>query len=163
MFLFYNFSINVTIGIWICLAFFFYVFVHLVFSYRREAYTCWPQNSGAEEFNFGSRIDHILCAGSCLHQEQDQQDHSFVACHVKECDILTQYKRWKPGNTLRYGIGFSHSSSSDNVSVACTTSTCWWSMSIWLQGCHFDLFQCCQVERRTTHQARRFWSCSCLC
>ncbi|KAF3440299.1 hypothetical protein FNV43_RR18583 [Rhamnella rubrinervis] len=72
---------------------------------KREAYTCWPQNTGAEEFNYGSRIDHILCAGSCLHKEQDQQDHSFVACHVKECDILTQYKRWKPGNTLRWNGG----------------------------------------------------------
>ncbi|KAL5557557.1 hypothetical protein UlMin_039793 [Ulmus minor] len=72
---------------------------------RREAYTCWPQNSGAEEFNYGSRIDHILCAGSCLHQEQDRQAHSLITCHVKECDILTQYKRWKPGNTLRWKGG----------------------------------------------------------
>lgn len=71
---------------------------------RREAYTCWPQNTGAEEFNYGSRIDHILFAGSCLHQEQDLQSHNFVTCHVKECDILTQYKRWKPGNSLRYRI-----------------------------------------------------------
>ncbi|XP_034223268.1 DNA-(apurinic or apyrimidinic site) lyase 2 isoform X3 [Prunus dulcis] len=71
---------------------------------QREAYTCWPQNTGAEEFNYGSRIDHILCAGSCLHQEQDLQSHNFVTCHVKECDILTQYKRWKPGNSLRYRI-----------------------------------------------------------
>ncbi|VVA09885.1 PREDICTED: DNA-(apurinic or [Prunus dulcis] len=72
---------------------------------RREAYTCWPQNTGAEEFNYGSRIDHILCAGSCLHQEQDLQSHNFVTCHVKECDILTQYKRWKPGNSLRWKGG----------------------------------------------------------
>nr|XP_011462301.1 PREDICTED: DNA-(apurinic or apyrimidinic site) lyase 2 isoform X2 [Fragaria vesca subsp. vesca] len=72
---------------------------------RREAYTCWSQSSGAEEFNYGSRIDHILCAGLCLHQEQDLQNHNFVACHVKECDILTQYKRWKPGNSLRWKGG----------------------------------------------------------
>ncbi|CAJ1942363.1 unnamed protein product [Sphenostylis stenocarpa] len=66
---------------------------------RREAYTCWSQNTGAEVFNFGSRIDHILFAGSCLHESDDLQ-HSFVRCHVKECDILTQYKRCKPENTL---------------------------------------------------------------
>ncbi|XP_015889636.2 DNA-(apurinic or apyrimidinic site) endonuclease 2 isoform X2 [Ziziphus jujuba] len=72
---------------------------------RVGAYTCWPQNTGAEEFNYGTRIDHILCAGSCLHQEQDQQGHSFVACHVKECDILTEYKRWRPGNSLRWKGG----------------------------------------------------------
>ncbi|KAK7250805.1 hypothetical protein RIF29_33501 [Crotalaria pallida] len=67
---------------------------------EREAYTCWPQNTGAEVFNFGSRIDHILCAGSCLHESDDLQSHSFVNCHVKECDILTHYKRCKPENTL---------------------------------------------------------------
>ncbi|XP_068343558.1 DNA-(apurinic or apyrimidinic site) endonuclease 2 [Pyrus communis] len=72
---------------------------------RREAYTCWSQSSGAEEFNYGSRIDHILCAGACLHQEQDLQSHNFVTCHVKECDILTQFKRWKPGNSLRWKGG----------------------------------------------------------
>ena len=74
---------------------------------RRDAYTCWPQNTGAEEFNYGSRIDHILCAGSCLHQEHNQQGHNFFTCHINECDILTQYKRWKPGNSLRYG-GVTH-------------------------------------------------------
>ncbi|KAH6760068.1 endonuclease/exonuclease/phosphatase family protein [Perilla frutescens var. frutescens] len=68
---------------------------------RREAYTCWPTNSGAEEFNFGSRIDHILGAGPCLHKEENQ-GHSLVSCHVKECDILEQFKRWKPGNTPRH-------------------------------------------------------------
>ncbi|KAM6591810.1 hypothetical protein CsatA_014415 [Cannabis sativa] len=72
---------------------------------RREAYTCWSQSTGAEEFNYGSRIDHILCAGPCLHQEQDQKGHNFVTCHFEECDILAQYKRWKPGNTLRWKAG----------------------------------------------------------
>ncbi|KAK9991113.1 hypothetical protein SO802_026098 [Lithocarpus litseifolius] len=72
---------------------------------RKEAFTCWPQNTGAEEFNYGSRIDHILCAGSCLHQEHDLQGHSFMNCHVMECGILTQYRRWKPGNTLRWKGG----------------------------------------------------------
>lgn len=76
-------------------------FVHLEFLHRREAYTCWPQNTGAEQFNYGTRIDHILCAGSCLHQQHDLQGHDFMTCHVNECDILTQYRRWKPGNTLR--------------------------------------------------------------
>lgn len=79
-----------------------FLFLHLELLYRKEAFTCWPQNTGAEEFNYGSRIDHILCAGSCLHQEHDLQGHSFMNCHVMECDILTQYRRWKPGNTLRY-------------------------------------------------------------
>ncbi|KAM0970247.1 hypothetical protein FF1_018359 [Malus domestica] len=60
-----------------------------------KAYTCWSQSTGAEEFNYGSRIDHILCAGACLHQEQDLQSHNFVTCHVKEFDILTQFKWWK--------------------------------------------------------------------
>ncbi|KAK6148606.1 hypothetical protein DH2020_019518 [Rehmannia glutinosa] len=68
---------------------------------RREAYTCWPTNSGTEEFNFGTRIDHILSAEPCLHKEENK-GHSFVTCHVKECDILRQCKRWKPGNTPRH-------------------------------------------------------------
>lgn len=68
---------------------------------RKDAYTCWPSNTRAEQFNFGSRIDHILCAGSCLHEDCDPQGHNLVACHVKDCDILTIYKRWKPGNTPR--------------------------------------------------------------
>ncbi|GFQ05045.1 DNA-(apurinic or apyrimidinic site) lyase 2 [Phtheirospermum japonicum] len=68
---------------------------------RGEAYTCWPTNSGAEEFNFGSRIDHILSAGPCLHKEENQ-GHSFVICHIKECDILKQFKRWKSDNTPRH-------------------------------------------------------------
>ncbi|MED6119115.1 hypothetical protein PIB30_008924 [Stylosanthes scabra] len=68
---------------------------------KREAYTCWSQSTGAEVFNFGSRIDHILCAGSCLHESDDMQCHSFLSCHVQECDILTQYKRAKPESTPR--------------------------------------------------------------
>ncbi|KAF5454564.1 hypothetical protein F2P56_024219 [Juglans regia] len=73
---------------------------------RREAYTCWPQNTGAEVFNYGTRIDHILCAGSCLHEEHhDLQGHNLMTCHVEECDILIQYKRWKPGNTVRWKGG----------------------------------------------------------
>nr|GEV18447.1 DNA-(apurinic or apyrimidinic site) lyase 2 isoform X1 [Tanacetum cinerariifolium] len=69
---------------------------------RTEAYTCWPTNTGGEIFNFGSRIDHILCAGSCLHENKDLEGHNFFSCHVKDCDILTQFKRCKPGTTTSY-------------------------------------------------------------
>ncbi|KAL6959945.1 DNA-(apurinic or apyrimidinic site) lyase [Sarracenia purpurea var. burkii] len=72
---------------------------------RREAYTHWPQNTGAEEFNYGSRIDHILGAGSCLHEDDSQRGHNFLNCHVKECDIMMQFKRWRPGNSPRWKGG----------------------------------------------------------
>ncbi|PHT83129.1 DNA-(apurinic or apyrimidinic site) lyase 2 [Capsicum annuum] len=72
---------------------------------REGAYTCWSQSTGAEEFNYGSRIDHILSAGSCLHGEEIQEGHDFVTCHVSECDILMQFQRWKPGNTPRWKGG----------------------------------------------------------
>nr|XP_017219513.1 PREDICTED: DNA-(apurinic or apyrimidinic site) lyase 2 isoform X3 [Daucus carota subsp. sativus] len=65
---------------------------------RKEAYTCWSTSSGAEIFNFGSRIDHILSAGKCLH-EHSTDGHDFLTCHVRECEILTQFKRWQSGNT----------------------------------------------------------------
>lgn len=69
---------------------------------RKEAYTCWSTSTGGEVFNFGSRIDHILTAGSCLHEDKDLKGHSFFSCHVKDCDILTQFKRWKPGTMPSY-------------------------------------------------------------
>ncbi|XP_071710354.1 DNA-(apurinic or apyrimidinic site) endonuclease 2 [Rutidosis leptorrhynchoides] len=69
---------------------------------RTEAYTCWSTNTGGEIFNFGSRIDHILSAGSCLHENKDLEGHNFFSCHVNECDILTQFKRCKPGATTSY-------------------------------------------------------------
>ncbi|KAJ4962717.1 hypothetical protein NE237_022656 [Protea cynaroides] len=72
---------------------------------RKEAYTCWSQCTGAEEFNYGSRIDHILIAGSCLHQDHDLEGHNFVSCHVNECDIMTQFKRWKSENMARWKGG----------------------------------------------------------
>lgn len=72
---------------------------------RKDAYTCWSTNTGAEEFNFGSRIDHILGAGSCLHEVPGEEGHDFITCHVKECEILTQFKRCKPGNSLRWKAG----------------------------------------------------------
>ncbi|MCL7049452.1 hypothetical protein MKW94_016253 [Papaver nudicaule] len=65
---------------------------------RAESYTCWSTATGAEQFNYGSRIDHILVAGPCLHQEQKLEGHSVMECHVTECDIMTQFKRWKPEN-----------------------------------------------------------------
>ncbi|XVF59775.1 hypothetical protein PTKIN_Ptkin07bG0303100 [Pterospermum kingtungense] len=73
---------------------------------RREAFTCWPSNTGAEQFNYGTRIDHILCAGSCLHEEHDVEGHNLVTCNVKECDILIEYKRWKPGNVQSWKGGW---------------------------------------------------------
>ncbi|KAG8662808.1 DNA-(apurinic or apyrimidinic site) endonuclease 2 isoform X2 [Manihot esculenta] len=88
---------------------------------RREAYTCWPSNTGAEQFNYGSRIDHILFAGSCLHQDYELQGHNFVTCHVKECDILTEYKRWKPGNTLRWKGGWGIKLEGSDHAPMCTS------------------------------------------
>ncbi|KAL9275728.1 DNA-(apurinic or apyrimidinic site) endonuclease 2-like protein [Drosera capensis] len=69
---------------------------------RRDAYTCWPPHTGAEEFNYGSRIDHILACGLCLHEVHDMEGHSLISCHVKDCDIMTEFGRWKPGITPRY-------------------------------------------------------------
>ncbi|KAJ6997068.1 hypothetical protein NC653_013596 [Populus alba x Populus x berolinensis] len=48
----------------------------------------------------------IFCAGPCLHQEHDLQGHNFLSCHVKECDILTEYKGWKLGDTSRWKGGW---------------------------------------------------------
>lgn len=72
---------------------------------RKEAYTCWSTSSGAEIFNFGARIDHILSTGSCLHEEHSLEGHNFFTCHVRECEILTQFKRWQSGNTTRWKGG----------------------------------------------------------
>ncbi|XP_043713869.1 DNA-(apurinic or apyrimidinic site) endonuclease 2 isoform X2 [Telopea speciosissima] len=72
---------------------------------RKEAYTCWSQCTGAEEFNYGSRIDHILIAGSCLHQDHSLESHNLIDCHVNECDIMTQFKRWKSENMPRWKGG----------------------------------------------------------
>ncbi|XP_077231152.1 endonuclease/exonuclease/phosphatase family protein [Tasmannia lanceolata] len=85
---------------------------------RKEAYTCWPQQTGAEEFNYGSRIDHILIAGPCLHQNHDVEGHNILNCNVKECDILDQFKRWKPGSISRWKGGRSSKlEGSDHVPV----------------------------------------------
>ncbi|KAI3922634.1 hypothetical protein MKX01_006323, partial [Papaver californicum] len=69
---------------------------------RPEAYTCWSTQTGAEQFSYGSRIDHILIAGPCLHQDQNMEGHNILDCHVTEWDIMTQFKRWKPENISSY-------------------------------------------------------------
>ncbi|XP_042494643.1 DNA-(apurinic or apyrimidinic site) endonuclease 2 isoform X2 [Macadamia integrifolia] len=71
----------------------------------KEAYTCWPQCTGAEEFNYGSRIDHILIAGSCLHQDHNMESHNLIDCHINKCDIMTKFKRWKSENMPRWKGG----------------------------------------------------------
>lgn len=72
---------------------------------RREAYTCFSPMIGAEEFNYGSRIDHILIAGPCLHKEQDSEGHNFLVCHAEECDIMIQLKRGNAENTPKWQGG----------------------------------------------------------
>eukprot|EP00249_Psilotum_nudum_P004508 c18018_g1_i1 orf=1074-3002(-) len=78
---------------------------------RTEAYTCWSPASGAEEFNMGTRIDHILVAGPCLHMNVETANnnelpgcyHDFIECEVRDCDILDTFKRFKPGSLPRKG------------------------------------------------------------
>ncbi|KAJ0966983.1 hypothetical protein J5N97_023900 [Dioscorea zingiberensis] len=72
---------------------------------RKEAYTCFSPRIGAEEFNYGSRIDHILVAGSCLHVTDDSDGHNFLGCHVEECDIMAQFKRGNLENTPKWKGG----------------------------------------------------------
>ncbi|EFJ34478.1 hypothetical protein SELMODRAFT_405855 [Selaginella moellendorffii] len=67
-----------------------------------EAYTCWSQASGAEEFNYGSRIDHVLiagpCAGHCQCPDGSHENSScdgFAECGTDMCDILLEFKRAK--------------------------------------------------------------------
>ncbi|CAN6481350.1 unnamed protein product [Victoria cruziana] len=72
---------------------------------RKEAYTCWSQRTGAEEFNFGSRIDLIVIGGPCFHQDADVKGHELFNCHVRDCDIMTQFKRCKPDNDPRWKGG----------------------------------------------------------
>ncbi|XP_042393652.1 DNA-(apurinic or apyrimidinic site) endonuclease 2-like isoform X1 [Zingiber officinale] len=72
---------------------------------RKEAYTCFSPRIGAEEFNYGSRIDHILIAGSCLHQKHDIEGHNFLSCHVEACDIMSQFRRGNCRNVPRWRGG----------------------------------------------------------
>jgi len=77
---------------------------------RKEAYTCWFQASGAEEFNYGTRIDLIIAAGNCDHQAlagsggEIEGTHSFAECEVEDCDILGQFKRFKADSLPRHVI-----------------------------------------------------------
>ena len=77
---------------------------------RKEAYTCWSQASGAEEFNYGTRIDLIIAAGTCDHQTlagssgEIEGTHSFAECEVEDCDILGQFKRFKADSLPRHVI-----------------------------------------------------------
>ncbi|EHA8588663.1 putative DNA-(apurinic or apyrimidinic site) lyase 2 [Cocos nucifera] len=85
---------------------------------RKEAYTCFPQCVGAEEFNYGSRIDHILIAGPCLHQNHNLEGHNLLDCHVEVCDIMTQFKRGNSDNTPKWNGGRSTKlEGSDHVPV----------------------------------------------
>ncbi|KAK9678796.1 hypothetical protein RND81_11G233500 [Saponaria officinalis] len=72
---------------------------------RKDAYTHWSVHNGAEEFNYGSRIDHIIASGGCFHHADDNEDHNLVVCHVQECDIMTDFRRWKPGMPSRWKGG----------------------------------------------------------
>ncbi|RCV12686.1 hypothetical protein SETIT_2G288800v2 [Setaria italica] len=76
---------------------------------RTGAYTCFNQKIGAEEYNYGSRIDHILISGACLHHCNAVEDHSIFCCHVEECEIMNHFKRgnseslskWKGGRSSK--------------------------------------------------------------
>ncbi|KAK1273288.1 Apurinic endonuclease-redox protein [Acorus gramineus] len=84
---------------------------------RKEAYTCWCPRDGSEVLNYGTRIDHILVAGQCMHPTHDSE-HNFIKCHVTHCDILTQFKRWKPANDPKWRGGISTKlEGSDHVPV----------------------------------------------
>ncbi|GBG74299.1 hypothetical protein CBR_g18710 [Chara braunii] len=86
--------------------------------FRKKAYTCWSQSSGAEEFDYGSRIDLILAAGPCTKEGimhgptgtetcgerradggagTNEDEHSFFDCEFLHCEIMTALKRWKGG------------------------------------------------------------------
>lgn len=60
---------------------------------RVGAYTCFNQKVGAEEYNYGSRIDHILISGACFHHCNSMEDHSVFHCHVEDCEIMNHFRR----------------------------------------------------------------------
>lgn len=77
--------------------------------FRENAYTCWSQASGAEEFNYGTRIDLILAAGSCTNLCKDVRKsevcndcEGFAECTVQDCDIMVKFKRFKEDSLPRY-------------------------------------------------------------
>lgn len=65
---------------------------------RTGAYTCFNQKVGAEEYNYGSRIDHILISGACFHDCNSVEDHSIFHCHVGDCEIMNHFRRGDSGN-----------------------------------------------------------------
>uniref|UniRef100_A0A0E0B5T3 DNA-(apurinic or apyrimidinic site) endonuclease 2 n=1 Tax=Oryza glumipatula TaxID=40148 RepID=A0A0E0B5T3_9ORYZ len=76
---------------------------------RVGAYTCFNQKVGAEVYNYGSRIDHILISGACFHHCGSVDDHSIFPCHVEECEIMDHFRRgnsenmsmWKGGRSSK--------------------------------------------------------------
>uniref|UniRef100_A0ACD5Y2S4 Uncharacterized protein n=1 Tax=Avena sativa TaxID=4498 RepID=A0ACD5Y2S4_AVESA len=76
---------------------------------RTGAYTCFNQKVGAEEYNYGSRIDHILVSGACFHHCNSVEDHSIFHCHVEDCEIMNHFRRgdleniskWKGGRSIK--------------------------------------------------------------
>ncbi|KAG8050425.1 hypothetical protein GUJ93_ZPchr0009g1040 [Zizania palustris] len=76
---------------------------------RVGAYTCFNQAVGAEEYNYGSRIDHILISGACFHHSSYLEDHNIFFCHVEDCEIMDHFRRgnsenmpkWKGGRSSR--------------------------------------------------------------
>lgn len=85
---------------------------------RTGAYTCFNQKIGAEEYNYGSRIDHILISGACLHHCDSVEDHSIFCCHVEECEIMNHFKRGNSENLSKWKGGRSSKlEGSDHIPV----------------------------------------------
>ncbi|MCO5601456.1 hypothetical protein L7F22_055579 [Adiantum nelumboides] len=74
---------------------------------KKGAYTCWSQASGAEEFNYGTRIDIILAAGSCTHTDvgASEECKGFTHCSLQDCDIMVEFKRFKEDSVPRWSGG----------------------------------------------------------
>ncbi|OQU89831.1 hypothetical protein SORBI_3002G278000 [Sorghum bicolor] len=85
---------------------------------RTGAYTCFNQKIGAEEYNYGSRIDHILISGSCLHHCDSVEYHNIFCCHVEECEIMNHFKRGNSENLSKWKGGRSNKlEGSDHIPV----------------------------------------------
>eukprot|EP00898_Chlorokybus_atmophyticus_P006129 jgi/Chlat1/6517/Chrsp45S05995 len=64
---------------------------------REGAYTCWSVASGAKTFNYGTRIDLILAAGSDVHPDAPQSTgegvrdalHGFAQTWFQACNITS--------------------------------------------------------------------------
>ncbi|KAF7066935.1 hypothetical protein CFC21_072856 [Triticum aestivum] len=85
---------------------------------RTGAYTCFNQKVGAEEYNYGSRIDHILISGACFHDCNSVEDHSIFHCHVEDCEIMNHFRRGDSGNISKWKGGRSSKlEGSDHIPV----------------------------------------------